>query len=80
MKSLLTLLSVFVSVAISAQVLIPSNTRADVSVIKENCTRNKGVPSKEIMDRFAVYLNKGVYYVSFLGEKKEGFLRSSSFA
>jgi subtilisin family serine protease len=76
MKNLLILLSVFVSLKMSAQVLIPSNTRADVNVIQQHCSRNKGVPSKEVMDRFAIYLNKGIYYVSFLGEKKEGFLRS----
>jgi subtilisin family serine protease len=61
---------------IRTQVLIPANTRADLGLIQKDFIHNKGIPSKDILDRFALYLNKGIYYVSFLGEKKVGFLRS----
>jgi len=77
MKSSITLFSILLSVCIKAQVLIPANTRADILLIKQNCERNKGIPSEEILNRFAVYLNHGVYYASFLGEKSDGFSKSN---
>jgi len=76
MKCILTIFCILLHLSLSAQLLMSANTRADLSLIKKDLEQHKGSPSKEIMDRFAVYQNRGVYYVSFLGEKKEDFLRS----
>jgi hypothetical protein len=76
MKCILALIGFFLYLHVHTQVLIPANTRSDIRLIQEDCSKNQGVPSKEVTDRFAIHRLKGDYYVSFLGEKREGFLRS----
>lgn len=65
---------VFVS---SSQVILPANTKADVSLILADCKSNNGVPSEAIKNRFAVYTIQGQHYVSFLAETNHSFSRNT---
>lgn len=76
MKGILTLTGLFLYLSVRAQVMIPGNTRADIRFIQKDCLMNQGNPSEEAMERFAIQRIKEEYFVSFLGEKKEGFIRS----
>jgi hypothetical protein len=77
MKNFLILISFFTAVYASAQVKIPANTKADVSVIMKDVSQNKGIPSTSVRDRFAVYTIDGQHYVSFIAKTGSGYTKSS---
>lgn len=77
MKILLALFCSFSIVWSIAQVKIPANTKADVSLIIKDASLNKGVPSALIMERFAVYTIDGENYVSFLAKTGPGYTKST---
>jgi subtilisin family serine protease len=77
MKNFLVFLfSVFVFLA-QAQLQIPANTRADVSLIIKDAKLNNGIPSSLIKERFAVHSIDGEHYVSFLGKTGPGYTKST---
>lgn len=77
MKNFLVLISLFTVVLASAQVKIPANTKADVSLIMKDASQNKGIPSTSVRDRFAVYTIDGQHYVSFIAKTGSGYTKSS---
>ena len=77
MKNILILILTFTALFSSAQVQIPANSRADVSVIVRDASSNKGMPSSLIKERFAVYSIDGEHYVSFIGKTGPGYTKSS---
>lgn len=77
MKILLALFCSFSIVWSIAQVKIPANTKADVSLIIKDASLNKGVPSALIKERFAVYTIDGDNYVSFLAKTGPGYTKST---
>jgi len=66
MRFLEILIFTFLTSFALAQVKIPANTKADVQLILVNTKSNNGIPTKEIMDRFAINSINNEYYVSFL--------------
>lgn len=73
MKTIFFLISVLVACTMHSQVVLPANSKADISLIVNDCKLNKGIPSEAIRDRFAIHSLNGNYYVSFLGTKGPTF-------
>jgi subtilisin family serine protease len=77
MKILLSIISFLIVLESFAQVVIPANTKADISLIQLDVKRNNGVASDAIKNRFAVYTIQGSQYVSFLAQSNHHFTKSS---
>lgn len=77
MKAFLFLFVTIIAFSSYGQVLIPANTKADVSLIKADFQKNKGIPSLAIKERFAVYTIDGEHYVSFIGKTNSTYTKSS---
>ena len=56
-----------------AQVIIPANTKADLSIIINDISINKGKPSEDIQSRFAIHKLNNAYYLSLLATKGPTF-------
>lgn len=56
-----------------SQVQLPANTKADVQLIVETAKLNNGIPSKQLMDRFAINYINSEYYVSFIAKAASNF-------
>jgi minor extracellular serine protease Vpr len=70
------LLSAFVVMLFSSfgqTVRIPSNSKADLMLIDKDVRSNEGVPSDNIMDRFAIHMIGSEYYVSCLAKTNGNF-------
>ena len=77
MKILLSIISFLIVLESFAQVVIPANTKADISLIQLDVKRNNGVATDAIKNRFAVYTIQGSQYVSFLAQSNHHYTKSS---
>jgi subtilisin family serine protease len=73
MRILGILLAVFVTTFTFAQVKMPANTKADIQLIIENAKLNNGLPTEQMMDRFAINYINSEYYVSFIAKTTSNF-------
>jgi subtilisin family serine protease len=73
MRILGILVAVFITTFTFAQVKIPANSKADVQLIIENTKLNNGIPTKVMMDRFAINYINSEYYVSFIAKTASNF-------
>jgi subtilisin family serine protease len=73
MRILGILLAVFITTFTFAQVKIPANSKADIQLIIENAKLNNGIPTKVMMDRFAINYINSEYYVSFIAKTASNF-------
>jgi subtilisin family serine protease len=56
-----------------SQVKIPANSKADIQLIIQNAKLNNGIPTKGMMDRFAINYINSEYYVSFIAKTASNF-------
>jgi minor extracellular serine protease Vpr len=77
MKTIPTLLILTFGLNLNSQVNIPSNTRADLELIKQDIKSGNGRVSELMKDRFALYDINGVCYVSMLGGINASFSAES---
>ena len=73
MRILGILLAVFITTFTFAQVKIPANSKSDIQLIIENAKLNNGIPTKVMMDRFAINYINSEYYVSFIAKTASNF-------
>jgi len=59
------------------QLVIPANTRADISIILKDYKQNGGRASQNIINRFAVYSFDGVEYASFLAQTNHNYSKAA---
>lgn len=59
----------------TGQVVIPANSRADISLIVNDSKLNQGKSSSLIKDRFAVYTIQNIDYVSFLAKTNHHYAK-----
>ncbi len=76
MKKLLLLIGITViSILSQAQISIPANDKGDIILINSSLKKSKGIPSKDLMDRFPIYKLNGEYYISVLAKTNSVFTK-----
>ena len=76
MKKLLLLIGItIISIFSQAQISIPANDKGDIILINSSLKKSKGIPSKELMDRFPIYKFNGEYYISVLAKTNSVFTK-----
>lgn len=77
MKVFASILFLFIAFSNFSQVIIPANSKADVSLIILDNKVNNGHASQEIKDRFSVYTHNGIIYVSFLAKTNNHYSKNA---
>lgn len=78
MKKLLLLIGItFISIFSQAQISIPANDKGDIILINSSLKKSKGIPSKDLMDRFPIYKLNGEYFISVLAKANASFSKES---
>lgn len=73
MNSITSFFALFLVFLSHAQVNLPANTKADVSIIIKECKQNNGNPSSDLQARFAINRLNGIDYISFLAKTNYNF-------